>query len=563
MKRSGTLSLALAAACASCGKTPPASEPAQPDAPVATAPEAPTAGAGADHRADIYASVRLTADLAGLSDRDRNLLSVLVRASQIMDGLFWQNSYGDKAALLARITDPGMRRLVEINYGPWDRLGEDAPLLPGIGPKPPGAGFYPTDMTKEEFEAADLPGKVGLYSLIRRGPDRKLRVVPYREAYAAELGKAAALLREGAGLADDKGLKKYLELRAQALVSDDYEASDMAWLDMKSNRIDVVIGPIETYEDALFGYRAAFEAYVLLKDMDWSKKLSRYARLLPALQRALPVGNKYKREKPGTDSDLNAYDVLFYAGHANAGAKTIAINLPNDEKVQLAKGTRRLQLKNTMRAKFDRILTPIARELIAPEQIGNVTFDAFFATVMFHEVAHGLGIKNTINKRGTVRESLKQHAGALEEGKADILGLWMITRLVDQGEIRDGKLLDYYVTFLAGFFRSVRFGANDAHGKANMVQFNFLEREGAFVRDATSGKYTVDLPKMRRAVEALAARMLVLQGDGDYEGVGVLLGEMGIIDPELKGDLGRLGKMSIPVDLVFEQGLGVLGLPGS
>lgn len=562
MRRYPWLSLTLAAAA--CGKSPPAAEtPARPSA----AAEAPSPAEGAQPpappapRPEIYATVRLTADLTSLSDRDRQLLAVLIRAARIMDDLFWKNSYGDKAELMARIEDPALRRLVEINYGPWDRMAEDAPLVPGVGPKPPGANFYPADMTKEELEAADLPGKKGLYSLIRRGEDGKLRVVPFHDAYREELGQAAALLREGAKLADDKGLKKYLELRAKALVTDEYQASDMAWLDMKKNRIDVVIGAIETYEDALFGYRAAYEGYVLLKDMDWSKRLARYARLLPGLQRALPVDARYRRERPGSDSDLNAYDVLFYAGHANSGPKTIAINLPNDEKVQLAKGTRRLQLKNAMRAKFEKILTPIAAELVAPEQLANVTFHAFFSNVMFHEVAHGLGIKNTIDKRGTVREALKEHASALEEGKADILGLWLVTRLVDQGEMKEGTALDFYVTYLAGLFRSVRFGASDAHGKANMVQFNFMEREGAFVRDAATGKYKVDPARMKAAVEALARQMLVLQGDGDHAGVGKLLTEMGVIDPELQGDLDRLGKLSIPVDVVFEQGAEVLGLP--
>jgi hypothetical protein len=546
-----------------CSKTPApaaAPAPAPTDAPTPVAQPSPPAAPPAEDLSKMYATVRLTADLTQLSDKEKRLVVILIRASEIMDGLFWQNAYGDRQPLLDRITDPNARRLVEINYGPWDRLGDDRPLLPGVGAKPPGANFYPPDMTKEEFDAADLPGKNSLYSILRRDPDRKLRVIPYREAFRAELEKAAALLREAAQLAEDRGLRKYLELRAKALLTDDYQPSDMAWLDMKSNRIDVVIGPIETYEDALFGHKAAFEAYVLVKDKVWSKKLARYARLLPGLQRGLPVPAAYKRERPGTDSDLNAYDVLYYAGHCNAGAKSIAINLPNDEKVQLAKGTRRLQLKNAMRAKFDAILTPIARTVVAPEQLSNVTFEAFFADVMFHEVAHGLGIKNTINKRGTVRDALKDRAGAIEEAKADILGLYMITKLFDQGEIREGKLLDYYVTFLASIVRSVRFGASAAHGKANMVEFNFLEDQGAFVRDPATGAYKVDLDKMRGAVEALAATFLKLQGDGDYDGVGKLFDDLGVVRPGLEKDLDRLRSQSIPVDIVVEQGLDVLGL---
>ena len=328
---------------------------------------------------------------------------------------------------------------------------------------------------------------------------------------------------------------------------------------MKSNGLDVVIGPIETYDDALFGYKAAHEGYVLIKDRGWSERLARYAKLLPALQRGLPVAEAYKREKPGTDSDLNAYDAVYYAGQANSGSKTIAINLPNDEQVQLRKGTRRLQLKNAMRAKFDRILMPIGEELIVDDQRDHIEFDAFFANVMFHEVAHGLGIKNTVAGKGTVRDALKEQAGALEEGKADILGLYMITRLQQQGELPDADLDDNYVTFLAGIFRSIRFGAASAHGRANTAELSFLREHGAFTRDSASGRYRVDFPKMRVAVDSMAATILRYQGDGDYEGVRRFLTERGAIPAELQGDLDRLGSKGIPVDIVFEQGVDVLG----
>jgi hypothetical protein len=327
---------------------------------------------------------------------------------------------------------------------------------------------------------------------------------------------------------------------------------------MKDNRLDLVIGPIETYEDKLFGYKAAFEAYVLVKDMEWSKRLAKYAAMLPGLQRGLPVPEAYKAEMPGTDSDLNAYDVIYYAGDCNAGSKTIAINLPNDEQVQLAKGTRRLQLKNAMRAKFDAIMVPIAAELIAPEQRKHVTFDAFFANTMFHEVAHGLGIKNTVNGKGTVRDALKELGSGIEEGKADVLGLYMVTKLHEQGEL-GGALEDYYVTFLAGIFRSVRFGAASAHGQANMLRFNFFADRGAFARDA-SGHYRVDMPKMRSAVDDLSGVLLKLQGDGDYAGVAQLTKELGVIRPQLQADLDRLSSRAIPVDVVFTQGKAVLGL---
>jgi hypothetical protein len=271
------------------------------------------------------------------------------------------------------------------------------------------------------------------------------------------------------------------------------------------------------------------------------------------------VPEEYRRETPGTDSELNAYDVVYYAGESNAGSKTIAINLPNDEQVQLQKGTRRLQLRNAMRAKFDRILVPIAQMLIAPDQRRHITFDAFFGNTMFHEVAHGLGIKNTINGRGTVRESLRDQASALEEGKADVLGLYMQVQLQGMGELQ-GDVMDSYVTFLASIFRSVRFGASSAHGRANIARFNYFKERGAFSRDAATGTYRVDPVRMRQAMDALSAQILRFQGDGDYAGVQAFMERYGRVDAELQADLDRLATAGIPVDVVFEQGASVLGL---
>ncbi|MBF8964158.1 Zn-dependent hydrolase [Pontibacter sp. FD36] len=507
----------------------------------------------------MYTTVRLTADLTGLSENERQMIPLLIEAGNIMDELFWYEAYGKRDSLMNALTDDAARQFVMINYGPWDRLNNNEPFIPGVGPKPDAANFYPQDMTKEEFEKANLKDKSSQYTFLRRDANGNLITVPYHVQFKEQVKRASDLLRQAAGLAEEPGLKKYLTLRADALLNDNYQPSDLAWMDMKNNRIDVVIGPIETYEDKLFGYKAAHEAYVLIKDMDWSKRLEKYAAFLPELQRGLPVPANYKKETPGTDSDLNAYDVVYYAGDCNAGSKTIAINLPNDEEVQLKKGTRRLQLKNAMQAKFDKIMLPIADELIADDQKQHITFDAFFANTMFHEVAHGLGIKNTINGKGTVREALKEHGSALEEGKADILGLYMITQLHKKGEV-SGSLEDYYTTFMAGIFRSVRFGAASAHGKANMVRFNFFKENGAFERDAQTGKYRVNYVKMGEAMDKLSELILTLQGNGDYAGVGKLLNEQGQISAELQADLDRLSRNNIPVDVVFEQGVDVLGL---
>ena len=533
--------------------------PRPPEAPPPREPPAPAAATVAD-RLESYATVELSADLEYLQPDQREILRLLIEAADIMNGLFWQQAWGDREELLTSIDDPVVLRFAEINYGPWDRLDEDRPFVDGVGPRPPGARFYPEDMTREEFAAAEFPGKTSQYSLVRRGPTGELHALPYHVAFREELGQAARLLARAAELTKNEAFRRYLTLRARALITDDYFPSDLAWMDMKDNDLDIIIGPIETYEDKLFGYRAAYEAYVLVKDVEWSQRLAHFTRFLPELQRSLPVSDFFKSEMPGTDSDLNAYDVIYYAGDCNAGTKTLAINLPNDERVQQKKGTRRLQLKNAMRAKFDKIMLPIADVLVAEDQREHVKFDAFFGNTMFHEVAHGLGVMNTVNGRGTVRAALKEHASSMEEGKADVLGLFMITWLHDRGELPDTALMDYYVTFMTGIFRSVRWGATHAHGRANMVRFNYFRDRDAFARDPATGRYRVDEQRMRAAIDALSAEILTLQGSGDYEGAGALLQDLGNVGPDLQADLERLNAAEIPVDVVFRQGPQVLGL---
>jgi hypothetical protein len=562
--------LLLALAACSSNHDAPATAPVSKEelapAPTGSAAAAPAASTDASasaavqkHLAD-YATVKLSADLSKFDVRQKKMIALLVEAADSMNAIYWQQAWGDRDALLQKIGDPATREFAEINYGPWNRLDNDKPFVDGIGARPAGAQFYPADMGKAEFEQSPLKDKTSLYTLLRRDAQGRLISVPYHEAYKAELEKAAGLLRQAAKLAKDPGFRKYLTLRADALLSDDYQASDFAWMDMKNNPVDIVIGPIETYEDQLYGYKASYESYVLIKDQAWSKKLARFAKYLPELQRGLPVADKYKAEKPGSDADLNAYFAVYYGGDANVGAKTIAINLPNDEQVQLKKGTRRLQLENVMQAKFDQIMLPIAKELIAEDQQRNLTFDAFFQNTMFHEVAHGLGVKNTLDGKGTVRKALKDQASSFEEGKADILGLYMVSKLAEKGELDKSKLMDNYVTFLAGILRSVRFGASDAHAKANMVRFNFFKQQGAFTRDENTGRYRVDFDKMTAAMNALSAKLLTIQGDGDYEAAKQLTDQLGAVDAQLAGDLKRLDQAHIPVDIRFEQGLDVLGL---
>jgi hypothetical protein len=511
-------------------------------------------------RLNIYFPVTLSADISHLSVNQKQMLAVLIEASVIMDDLFWKQAFGqNKNAFLSQMATPKLQNFAAINYGPWDRLNGDQAFISGTNEKLLGAEFYPADMTKAEFEASDFVDKDGLYSMVRRDKNGQLTAIPYSIYFSKELKKAAKLLTKAASLADDESFSAYLKLRAEALLTNNYQTSDYAWMDMKSNPIELVYGPIETYEDQLFGYRAAFESYVLLKDLAWSERLSKYASFLPELQQGLPVDEKYKAQMPGANADLNAYDVIYYAGHSNAGSKTIAINLPNDEEVQLKKGTRRLQLKNAMQAKFTHILVPISKQLIVPAQRQHITFNAFFANTMFHEVAHGLGIKTVLGSKQTVRQALKEHASALEEGKADILGLYMVQQLLAKGVIDEGMLEDYYVTFMAGIFRSVRFGASSAHGKANMIRFNFFQEYQAFSRNE-DGLYRVDMLKMGEAIDALSNKILTLQGDGDYDGVAQLVSDKGVIKAQLQQDLDKLTAADIPVDIDFKQGVKVLGL---
>ncbi len=511
-----------------------------------------------EKKVNEFVRFRLTTDTSLLTDKERQMLPLLFEAAKIMDKLYWKQSLADTDTIVGKITDEAMRKFYAINYGPWERLNGNKPFVDGIGEKPAGANFYPVDMTAAEFEAFTDKNKTSLYTILRRDESGKLISIPYSEAYKVELTEAANYIRQASELAEDAGLKNYLSKLAVALLKNNYFESDMAWMDMKTNTIDFVCGPIENYEDALFGYKAAFEAFILIKDKEWSAKLEKYAALLPDLQKSLPVDNKYKQDAVGSNSDLNAYDVVFYAGDCNAGSKTIAINLPNDEKVQQKKGSRRLQLKNSIQAKFENILMPIAVELMDSALIANIKFDSFFQNVMFHEVAHGLGIKNVLGTKQTVREALKEQYSTIEEGKADILGLFMVQKLNEMKQL-DVNMNDNYATFMAGLFRSIRFGASSSHGKANLICFNYFKEKQVFTR-SQNGKYSIDFAKMQTAMNTLSNDILVLQGDGSYDKVAEFIKKYLVEDPQLMDDLKRLEEKNIPVDIVFEQGTDVLGL---
>lgn len=508
-------------------------------------------------KVEEYAQVELRSDLVNnLNNKEKELVKIFFQVGEITDDLFWQQTFGDKSQL-DTITDSYAKEFAMIHYGAWDRLDNNKPFLAGYGEKPAVCNYYPHDITAEEFDAFEDANKNSWYTVIRRNEDGSLKSVWYHKAYAEEIGRICALLEKAVTLAEDPGLKNYLEKRIEAFKTDDYLESDLAWMDMKDSKIDFVTGPIESYDDKFQETKASYESFILLKDEARSKDLAKFVAMLPALQKELPCAPEYKTFVPGTSSDLNVYDAVYYAGDCNAGSKTIAINLPNDERVHALKGTRRLQLRNSMKAKFDKILMPIGQLIVTPEQQKYLNFDAFFWNVTFHEVAHGLGVKQTINTNESVDAVMGTEKTSWEEAKADILGLFMVTKLIEMGEITNITAEDAIATYIAGILRSVRFGAASSHGKANMMCFNYMEKAGAFSRDA-KGQYVIDFGKAKEAMNGWAALILQTQGDGNVEFATKYRAENGGITPALQADLDKINGAGIPRDITFIQGADIL-----
>jgi hypothetical protein len=507
-----------------------------------------------------YADVKLEADLSALSENQKKMIPLLIEAAKLIDEIYWAQTCNKKDEILNSINDPKVKKYFMINYGPWDRLGGMEPFVDGVGERPDGANFYPKSMSYQEFDEFKDLEKYSLYTLVRRNELGGLQTVPYHKAYKEKLVQIADVLNKVANLAEDKGFKKYIQLRAKALLDDEYYESDIAWMEMKNNLLDFIVGPIEDVEDRLFYTKASYQSMVLLKNKQASKDLEKYSLLLPYLQKNLPVDDKYKTEVPGNLSDIMVYDVLYSSGYWNAGSKKIAITLPTDGQVQLKVGSRKLQFKNVMEAKFEKILVPISKLLIAENQQKHITSKAFFENTMFYEVGSALGIKNTVNGKGEVRDVLKEQSNIIAECKNDILSLFFVTKLYEMGEMDEGVLMDNYVTYMADVFRSVRFGISNDQGVANMIRFHYFEEMGAFTRDEKTKKYSIDFEKMKQAMLKFSEEILVIQGNGDYAAAKKLVDQKGFIRDELLNDLYRIQKERIPKDIVFIQGLEELGL---
>ena len=505
-------------------------------------------------KSSTFAPYRLSADLSHLSKSEKELIPIFIEIANIMDDLFWKQTYGDKQKLMEQITEPDIRTYAEINYGPWDRLNDNKPFVKGYDAKPDVCTYYPLDMSEKEFEACKDKNKNSLYTVLRRDEKGNLIVRWYHEEYKEEIEKVCSLLDKAISITDNPEMKKYLTERKKAFETDDYFESDMAWMDMKNSNIDFVVGPIENYDDKFMEAKASYEAFVLVKDVERSKQLAHFVKMLPDIQKILPCDPKYKTFVPGTESDLNVYNAIYYAGDCNAGSKTIAINLPNDDRVQAKKGARRLQLRNSMQAKFDKIMRPIGKTVLNPDQLKHLKFDAFFWNVTFHEVGHGLGIKETVNKKGSVDDAMKTEKTSWEEAKADILGLFIVCHLIDKKEITNITKEDAITTFITGLFRSVRFGSASSHGKANMMCYNVMKEQGAFTRDE-NGIYTINFEKAEKAISYWAGLILKTQGDGDFEFAKKFREKNGMMTPELQKDIQRINEAGIPRDIRFKQGL--------
>jgi len=514
-------------------------------------------------RVDVFAPVRIGVPWDLLSEKDREALKWLYGAAKMMDEAFLVQVSRENPGLRSELEkkgDPDLLRFFRINYGPWDRLASDEPVLVEET-KPLGASFYPVDLTREEFEAwlkghpSDRESFESNFTVIVRGEDGGLKAVPYSQAYREYLVKASEYLKKAASLVDNESLARFLNLRADAFLSDDYYESDLAWMDIKDNLIDVTIGPYEVYEDRLFNYKAAFEAFICIRDPEESKKLEVLKDYLVKMEKNLPIEDKYKNLERGLHSPISVVEEVYSAGDTRAGVQTLAFNLPNDERVREAKGSKKVMLKNISEAKFNMILKPIAERVIADDQLKYLTFDAYFNHTLLHEFSHGLGpgrIKLADGTETTVNRALKETYSAIEEAKADVVGQYNYYYLTEEGFFPGKAARETAVTFLGGFFRSVRFGVEEAHGRANMIAFNYLKEKGVYSKDPKTGRWRVDFDKVKGAVRDLAHDILMIQALGDYGKAKGFIEKYGEMGEDVKESLDRLKGIPVDIEPSFE-----------
>ena len=512
-----------------------------------------------------FAPTVLTANTTRLSPNDRKALLKIIAAAKYYDSLYRRQIWSGNEALLKRLqtdkTPLGRLRLhyFLINQGPWSQLDSNEPFIEGVPARPAYANFYPNDITKEEFNSwlntlspEDKEKATGYFYVIRRDANGKLKTVPYSEEYREFLDPAAKLLREAAALTTNKTLQDFLNKRAAAFGSNDYYDSDVAWMDLDAP-IDVTIGPYETYEDELFGYKAAFEAYVTLRDEAESAKLAKFSQQLQDLEDHLPIDAKYRNPKLGAASPIRVVNEVFSSGEGNSGVQTAAFNLPNDERVVKEKGSKRIMLKNVQDAKFNKTLIPISRVVLSAAEQRSLSFEAFFTHILMHELMHGLGPHNiTVDGQATtVRLQLKDKYSAIEEAKADMTGLWALQYLIDKGAIGKQMEQTLYKTYLASMFRSVRFGITEAHGRGVAMQFNYLTDEGAIKFNDKTGTFSVDETKIKDAVRKLTHDLMTIEAEGSYQKASAILEKYAVIRPPMKSALDKLKAVPVDIEPIF------------
>ena len=508
-----------------------------------------------------FAPVHIRADVSPLPPAERRALAKLVEAARVMDALYLRQVWAGNDAMLQQLaheaTTPAARARLHyflLNKGPWSRLDRDRVFIATAPPKPAGAGFYPQDATKDTVErwidslaAAARTEATGFFTTIRRDTAGSLIAVPYAVEYQSGLAHAASQLREAAQHTRQPTLKRYLETRAAAFLSNDYYESDVAWMELDAS-IEPTIGPYEVYEDEWFNFKAAFEAVITIRDDAETRKLASLSRHLQELEHALPIEPRYRNPRVATGTPVRVVNVVMTAGDANRGVQTAAFNLPNDERVVREKGTKSVMLKNVQQAKFRMVLDPISRIVLSPADRKHVSFDAFFSHILMHELMHGLGPHDIEvgARRTTVRQELRETYSAIEEAKADVSGLWALRHLADRGHVPPRIVRTMYTTFLASMVRSLRFGINEAHGRGVAVQLNYFLDRGA-VRIVRTGTFGIDEEAIADAVTALTAEIMTVQAEGSYAKARALLQRLATIRPEVQRVLDRLGR--VPVDI--------------
>ncbi len=503
-------------------------------------------------RINQYARINLNPDTASLTENQKKVLSHLIKAAKVVNDIFWKQNFGDKNKVLSKVSDKDSVYYVNVNYGPWDVLRNNEVFVPGFNKKPSGANFYPEDIKYLPFVQMPFSDKLSMFTLIRRNPeDNSLYTQPYHEAYKEEIAKISNELKEAAKYCEDENFKKYLLEKIHTLETDDYYPSDALWMDLKDNKIDLILGAYDTELDKFLNLKAAYEAYVFVRDDEWTSKLKNYIELLPTLQQELPVDDNYKNQKLALGTSMFVADLVYVGGYSNFGPKQLAITRPIEGKVTMEKGTKKIQFMNVTEAKFSKILYPIAQLLIDSSQSKMVTSRAFFEGNFFFEISEGLILKKTVNDKGSVKDALKDFYNIARNIHDDVMRLFLLTKLSENKDLKV-NLKSNYVTYLADMFRSIRFGTAHSQARAAIINLNFFLKKGAIIKDEKTGKYHIDFEKMKKAVEEQTKNILTIEGNGDYNALKNMYREYSTVSDDVKKDIERVNNSNIPVDILFE-----------